>query len=122
MTDQFNQRLAIDPETGTLGLIYYESGTGEYRRMTNLVCQVSTDHGKSWSSPTTVTDAMTDETISKENVGNQYGDANGLSVTKGVFMPSWTDRRDNGIEAIFTAKFVVKDGKPEVIPIDSPWP
>ena len=39
LSDQFNQRLAIDPETGTLGLIYYNSGTGEYRRMTNLVCQ-----------------------------------------------------------------------------------
>jgi hypothetical protein len=114
-SDQFNQRLALDPETGTLGLIYYNSGTGEYRRMTNLVCQVSTDHAESWSAPTTVTDAPTDETTISADSGNQYGDSNGLSVAKGVFIASWTDRRDKGVEAIFVARIIVKDSKPVVI-------
>jgi hypothetical protein len=118
LSDQFNQRLAIDPETGTLGLIYYNSGEVEYRRMTNLVCQVSTNHGESWSRPITVTDDMTDETTSKLNQGNQYGDANGLTVAKGVFLASWTDRRDNGVEAIFSARIIVKDSQPEVIAED----
>jgi hypothetical protein len=118
-TDQFNQRLAVDSETGVLGIIYYNTLSGRERIWTTLTCQVSTDHAASWSAPRTLTDDPTDETSNK---ANQYGDANGLSVAKGVFMPTWTDRRDNGIEAIFTAKFVVKDGKPEVIPIDSPWP
>src|SRR5207244_3721794 len=44
-TDQFNQRLAVDPETGTLGIIYYNTGTRTDRKKTDVFFQVSTDNG-----------------------------------------------------------------------------
>jgi hypothetical protein len=50
---------------------------------------------------------MTDETTTGADTGNQYGDYNGMSVAKGLFFPSWTDRRDNKAEAIFTAQITV---------------
>src|SRR5262249_6983599 len=36
-TDQFNHKLAVDPETGTLGIIYYNTGSRSERIKTNLV-------------------------------------------------------------------------------------
>ena len=109
LADQFNQRLAVDPETGHLGIIYHNTPTGTDRKKSNVVFQLSTDGGATWSTPPTlVTTATTDETTVDADLGNQYGDYNGLSVVKGVFYPTWTDRRDNGSEAIFTAKITVK--------------
>jgi hypothetical protein len=107
-SDQFNQRLAMDPETGVLGIVYYNSGTGADRKRTNLMFQFSTDAGKTWSNPTKVTTATTDETTVEADNGNQYGDYNGLSVAKGIFFPTWTDRRDDKSEAIFTARITLK--------------
>ena len=107
-TDQFNHRLSIDPETGVLGIVYYSTGTGGDRKKTNLVFQFSSDGGQTWSSPTKVATAMTDETTVDADRGNQYGDYNGLSAAKGVFVPCWTDRRDDGAEAIFAARITMK--------------
>jgi hypothetical protein len=106
--DQFNHRLAADPETGVLGIAYYRTGIDAQRIKTNLMFQFSADNGTTWSEPITVTTAMTDETARGANSGNQYGDYNGLSVAQGIFYPSWTDRRDAGPESIFTAKISVK--------------
>jgi BNR/Asp-box repeat len=114
-TDQFSQKLAVDPETGVLGIVYYSTGTGPDRNKTNLMFQFSTDGGKTWSKqPTQITTATTDETTVEADNGNQYGDYNGLSVVKGIFFPSWTDRRDNGSESIFTAKITVRQSSPGV--------
>jgi hypothetical protein len=108
-TDQFNQRLAVDPERGVLGIVYYRTGTGADRKRTNLMFQCSSDGGRTWSSPATkVTTAATDETLVDADLGNQYGDYNGLSVAGTVFFPSWTDRRDGRSESIFTAKITVQ--------------
>jgi hypothetical protein len=107
-TDQFNHKLAVDPDDGTLGIVYYGTGTGADRKKTNLMFQLSTDNGKTWSSPIQVTTKTTDETTVSADNGNQYGDYNGLSVLKGVFFPSWTDRRDNESEEIYTAKVTVQ--------------
>lgn len=112
--DQFNQRLAADPETGILGIIYYNTGTGADRNKTNIMFQFSTDAGKTWSKPIKVTTEMTDETTVDADRGNQYGDYNGLSVVKGIFLPCWTDHRDNGSESIFTAKIALKQSSPGV--------
>lgn len=106
--DQFNQRLAVDPETGQLGIVYYQTGTGAERRKTNLMFQFSSDNGKSWTAaPTKITSLTTDETSAGADTGNQYGDYNGLSVQKGIFFPCWTDRRDGKSECVFTAKITL---------------
>jgi BNR/Asp-box repeat len=115
-SDQFNQRLAVDPETGVIGIVYYATGTKADRKKTNLVFQFSSDGGQTWSKPATkVTSATSDETTQDADSGNQYGDYNGLSVAKGVFMPCWTDRRDRGAEAIFSARISAKQNAQGVI-------
>jgi hypothetical protein len=106
-SDQFNHKLAVDPNSGVLGIIYYGTGTGPDRKKTNLFFQPSVDNGTTWGAATKVTEATTDETTSTADLGNQYGDYNGLSVVNGVFFPCWTDRRNNESEAIFTARISV---------------
>jgi hypothetical protein len=114
LDDQFNQRLAVDPETGTLGIVYYNSGVGQLRKKTNLVFQASIDNGTTWTKPVTVTNAMTDETTGD---ANQYGDYNGLSVVNETFFPCWTDRRVNQTESIFTAKITLTKTGADVTPV-----
>ena len=46
---------------------------------------------------------MTNETVAGADLGNQYGDYNSLSGYAGTFFPSWTDRRNNAREEIWTA-------------------
>jgi hypothetical protein len=117
-SDQFNHKLAVDPETGLLGVVYYNTGTGDERKKTRLVFQASADGGATWSAPVKVASAATDETTANADLGNQYGDYNGLSVAKGVFFPCWTDRRDGQSEAIFTAKVTVVRNAAGVISLD----
>jgi hypothetical protein len=106
--DQFNQRLAVDPETGQLGLVYYQTGLKEERKKTDLMFQFSSDNGKTWNDRATkITTVSTDETSAGADSGNQYGDYNGLSVRQGVFFPCWTDRRDGKGESVFTAKITL---------------
>ncbi len=57
-----------------------------------------------WTVPLRVTTAMTDETVAGSDSGNQYGDYNSLSGTAGLFLPSWTDRRSNSLEEVWTAR------------------
>jgi len=109
-SDQFNQKIAVDPQSGVLGIIYYGTGTGAARRKTDVFFQASANNGTTWSAPTKVTTAMTDETTRNADLGNQYGDYNGLTVARGVFLPCWTDRRDNRAESIYTARITVTAG------------
>jgi hypothetical protein len=106
-SDQFNQKLVVDPATGSIGIVYYQTGTDANRKKTDLVFQFSTDYGKSFGKPLRVSTETTDETAAGADTGNQYGDYNGLSVLNGEFFPSWTDRRDNKAEAIFTSKIAL---------------
>ncbi len=101
--DQFNQGLAVDETNGTIGVMYYDTIDDPGRLKTNVYYQVSTDDGTTWSAPVRVTTAMTDETASSANSGNQYGDYNGMSGYLNRFLPSWTDRRSNAKEEIWTA-------------------
>jgi hypothetical protein len=117
-SDQFNQKLAVDPASGLLGMIYYDTEKAPSRKQANLVFAASADNGAHWSTPPiTVATKPTDETTSDADTGNQYGDYNGLTVANGVFFPSWTDRRDTNPEAIFTARITVtKDGAGNPVP------
>ncbi len=104
LNDQFNPFLAVDETNGNLGAIYYDTVDDAGRKKVNIYYQMSTDGGVSWQTPVKVTTAQTDETISGADSGNQFGDYNGLSGYGNAFFPSWTDRRNNAKEEIWTAK------------------
>jgi hypothetical protein len=102
--DQFNQRLAVDETSGTLGIIYYDTGTDLGRTKANVWYQASFNDGSTWTAPVQVTTAPTDETVAGADLVNQYGDYNGLSAYAHVLFPAWTDRRNNAKEEIWTTR------------------
>jgi hypothetical protein len=104
LNDQFHPRLAVDETDGTLGIIYYDSVGDPRRYKVDVWFQSSHDDGVTWSPAVKVSSAQTDETVTAADQGNQFGDYNGLSVAPGQFFPSWTDRRSNAREEIWSAK------------------
>ncbi|HEX3129257.1 MAG TPA: sialidase family protein [Thermoanaerobaculia bacterium] len=101
--DQFNQWFVVDETTGRIGVMYYDTVNDATRKKTDVYFQSSSDGGVTWSAATKVSTAMTDETVAGADSGNQYGDYNSLSAYAGKFFPSWTDRRNNAKEEIWTA-------------------
>jgi hypothetical protein len=108
--DQFNPWLAVDESTGRIGVMYYDTVADPGRRKTDVWYQMSENDGASWSPALKVTTAMTDETISGADTGNQYGDYNSLSGYANTFFASWTDRRNNAREEIWTASLAEGGG------------
>ena len=104
LNDQFNPFLAVDETNGNLGAIYYDTVNDAGRKKVDIYYQMSTDGGATWEAAVKVTTAMTDETVSGADSGNQFGDYNSLSGYANSFFPSWTDRRNNAKEEIWTAK------------------
>lgn len=104
LNDQYNPWLAVDESTGALGVMYYDTVADSGRRKTDIWFQSSCDDGATWSSALKITTAMTDETVTGADSGNQYGDYNGMSAYAGLYFPVWTDRRSGGSEEIWTAK------------------
>ena len=106
-SDQFNPALVVDPATGYLALIYYQSGEGfPGRKRTHLWYQASYDGGITWTAPLRVTTQRSDATVSEADASNQYGDYNGITGYAGTFFPAWTDRRNGKREEIWTAPLV----------------
>jgi hypothetical protein len=105
--DQFNQWLAVDQSNGSVNVGYYDSGT-HGAKATSFTLARSIDGGATYSA-TTVANASTDETTGGGvNLGNQYGDYEGIAAAGGVVRPVWTDRRQDLIdlglrEEVFTA-------------------
>jgi hypothetical protein len=104
LNDQFNPFLAVDETNGNLGAIYYDTVADAGRKKVDVYYQLSTDGGATWAAAVKVTTAMTDETVAGADSGNQFGDYNSLSGYGNAFFPSWTDRRNNAKEEIWTAK------------------
>ncbi len=104
LNDQFNPFLAVDETNGNIGAIYYDTVNDAGRKKVDIFYQLSTNGGASWEAPVKVTTAMTDETVTGADSGNQFGDYNSLSGYGNAFFPSWTDRRNNAKEEIWTAK------------------
>jgi BNR repeat-like domain len=100
--DQFAPALAVDETTGALALIYYDTIADPGRKKTHVYYQASYDDGATWTKPLRVTTQPTDETRDGSDE-RQYGDYNGLSGYAGRFFPTWTDRRANTPEEIWTA-------------------
>jgi len=103
LNDQFNQWLGVDETTGRIAVIYYDTVGDSGRKKTDIWYQTSADDGATWSAATKITTGQTDETIAGADSGNQYGDYNSLSIFAGKIFPSWTDRRNNAKEEIWTA-------------------
>lgn len=106
--DQFNQWLAVDPSDGSVNVAYYATGTHGASATTYTLAR-STTGGTSWTT-THIATATTDETCCAPsvNLGNQYGDYEGLAAMGGVVRPVWTDRRADVIalglrEEVFVA-------------------
>jgi hypothetical protein len=96
--DQFNQWLAVDPITGNIVLSWYDTrndpiGTG--RVSTEVFFTESTDHGATFTPSQQVATAPTDETVAGADLGNQYGDYEGIAAFNGIAQPIWTDRRQS---------------------------
>ena len=107
--DQFNQWLAVDQSNGSVNVGYYDSGAHGATAARYTLAR-STNGGTSYSA-TTVANAPTDESCCAPsvNLGNQYGDYEGIAAANGVVRPVWTDRRQDLIdlglrEEVFTAK------------------
>jgi hypothetical protein len=119
LNDQFNQWMVVDETNGALGIIYYDTVDDPGRKKTDVWYQASFDDGATWAPAVKVTTAMTDETVAGANLGNQYGDYNGLSGYARVLFPSWTDRRNNAREEIWTAH--IDEPETDVWTKDKPW-
>ena len=106
--DQFNQWLAVDPADGSINVAYYDTGT-HGQAATVYTLARSTDGGATYTA-TAVATAPTDESCCAPsvNLGNQYGDYEGVAAFGGVVRPVWVDRRQDVIdlglrEEVFTA-------------------
>ncbi len=104
--DQFNQWLAVDPTTGTIVASWDDTRNDPAHLTTNIFYAQSTDGGQSFSANVKVTTAATDETGGDADLGNQYGDYEGIAAFGGHAQPIWTDRRQSVValdEEVFTA-------------------
>jgi hypothetical protein len=106
--DQFNQWLAVDASTGAVNVAYYATGAHGAAPTIYTIAR-STDGGATYTASPIAT-APTDETCCAPsvNLGDQYGDYEGLAAWNGTVRPVWTDRRQDVIdlglrEEVFTA-------------------
>ena len=108
--DQFFQWLAVDPTDGSVNLSWYDTRLDPTHVSTNVFYSRSTDGGLTYEPNVQVTSAPTDETAEGADLGNQYGDYEGIAAFGGVVHPVWTDRRASLPaalnEEVFTATIV----------------
>jgi len=109
LNDQYNPWLVVDETNGKVAVMYYDTVADATRKKVDVWYQSSSNDGGIWTAPLKVTTAMTDETAAGADSGNQFGDYNSMSGIASAFWPSWTDRRGNGKEEIWSAK-VIDDG------------
>jgi hypothetical protein len=106
--DQFNQWLAVDPTNGSVNVAYIDSQVKDATSTLYTLAR-STNGGATYTAQA-VANAPTDESGGVGvNLGNQYGDYEGVAALNGVVRPVWTDRRADVIalgarEEVFTAK------------------
>jgi hypothetical protein len=112
LNDQFAPHLVVDETNGTVAVTYADTVADAGRHKADIWYQTSYDDGATWTGPVKVTTAPTDETTAGADSGNQYGDYDGLSGYAGTFFPSWTDRRNNNHEEIWTAQVQDTDHPP----------
>ncbi len=109
--DQFNQWLAVDPSDGSVNLSWNDTRNDPAHLSTDIFYARSTDGGLSFTKNVQVTTAPTNESCCGADLGNQYGDYEGIAAMDGSIHPVWTDRRAAVVsldEEIFTATITVR--------------
>src|SRR5262245_38651830 len=97
--DQFLPVSAVDPDTGTLWVCFYDTKGDPGRRRAWFSCASSSNGGSTWSPAVRAAGAPSDETREGAD-SREYGHYQGLAVADGAAHPVWTDgRRDNGANA-----------------------
>jgi len=108
--DQFNQWLSVDPSDGSVNMSWNDSRNDPTHLSTDIFFARSTDGGTSFNKNVQVTTAPTNETCCGADLGNQYGDYEGIAAMDDLVHPVWTDRR-TAVEAldeeVFTATVTV---------------
>jgi len=106
LADHFNQWLAVDPADGSVNVSWNDTRNDPTRVSTDIFYGRSIDGGVSFSPNVQVTTAPTNETCCGADLGNQYGDYEGIAALGGSIHPVWTDRRTSVAaldEEVFTA-------------------
>jgi hypothetical protein len=109
--DQFNQWLSVDPTDGSVNLSWNDTRNDAAHLSTDIFYARSTDGGLSFGPNVQVTTAPTNETCCGADLGNQYGDYEGIAAFNGSVHPVWTDRRTSVTkldEEVFTATITVR--------------
>ena len=111
LADHFNQWLSVDPADGSINVSWNDTRNDPSRLSTDIFYARSTDGGSTFASNVQVTTAPTNETCCDADLGNQYGDYEGIAALGGSIHPVWTDRRASVAaldEEVFTATISVK--------------
>lgn len=91
--DQFNQWLSADPSDGSVNLSWNDTRNDPAHLSTDIFFARSTDGGLSFGKNVQVTTAPTNETCCGADLGDQYGDYEGIAAMDESIHPVWTDRR-----------------------------
>lgn len=109
--DQFNQWLAVDPSDGAINVSWNDTRNDPAHVSTDIFYARSVTGGQSFDKNVQVTTAPTNETCCGADLGNQYGDYEGIAALNGSIHPIWTDRRASVAdqdEEVFTATITAK--------------
>ncbi len=109
--DQFNQWLSVDPTDGSIHISWHDTRNDPTHLSADVFYARANNGGVSFSKNVQVTTAPTNETCCGADLGNQYGDYEGIAAFGGIAHPFWTDRRvsvSNLDEEIFTASVTSK--------------
>jgi hypothetical protein len=112
---QFLPKLAIDPVTGHLAVIWYDARNSASNNTAQIWGTVSRDNGATWAPNVQISAGTSTASVGG---GFDYGDYTGLAYYNDVFYPLWADSSNstgdnpNGTTAmeIYTAKVTVSGG------------
>jgi hypothetical protein len=110
--DQFWPVSAFDASTKRLWVCFYDTTGDRSRRIASYSCMVGRDRARRWLGPVRVADVGSDETQAGARKFD-YGDYEGLDVSRGVAHPVWTDSRrlQRAREEIYAAALTEADVK-----------
>ena len=101
-----------DPTGGSVNVSWSDTRNDPTHLSTDEYFSRSTDGGQTFIANVRVSTASTNETCCGANLGDQYGDYEGIAAFGGVVHPIWTDRRDggtvDGFEETYTAAITTK--------------